>query len=442
MSGPDLVLFNPLETPAFLDATVFLAGADLRAFGVTHVYVTPELEDGLDRQARAALANRERFRLLFEHSDASGRSRRVYEARPSTRDEPPAAGSFRRLAELAAEAPAVTVAGFIPASLRQTLALAFPPDTPVFGHATYVPRTSVRPEFKPLTAALAPGLLILTDAYVPTTLALDRADALWRGHGLRAYAAVGSGWSPTWRPEPGPSPLPDRVAAGCEASSLGVELRFIGDPGDALLIGSRELAMTGVPQSVRVPADRWADVEVGWRGAGVTPFVQLRPAGPAASVSERMRPASATAGLAFDGSVTDDGTGVINFWYRNPVGIPFGSGTEFRLYRVGGAGLIEAASPADSAAWWAAPFVLASDLETGRFEFDAATGELSGVTPGVRREPLEDGAYVLAFTVVDAGGPGGDLRFHRVVPVLQVQLSDGAASYRSLSGIVEIGENA
>ncbi len=441
MSGPGLVLFNPLETPAFLDATEFLAGADLRALGVTHVYVTPKLEDGLDRRARAALTNGERFRLLFEQSDAAGRGWRVYEARPSARDEPPAASSFQRLADVAAEVPAVTVAGTPSASLRQTLVLAFPEDTPVFGPATYVPRTSVRAEYKPLTPVLAPGLLIVADTYVPTTLGLDRADARWRGHGLRAYATA-AGWSPTWRPEPGPSPVPDGIAAGCEDSSPGVELRFIGDPGDALLVGSREISLSGVPQSVRVAADRCADVEVGWRGAGVTPFVQIRPAGPAASVAELARPASASAGLGFDGGVTDDGTAVINLWYRNPDRILFGSGTEFRLYRTSGAGLIDAASPAVSAAWWDAPFVLASDLETGRFEFVAATGELIGVGSGVRRGPFEDGVYVLAFTVVDAGGPGGDLRFHRVVPVLNVQMSDGVPSYRPLSGIVEIGEGA
>ena len=171
---------------------------------------------------------------------------------------------------------------------------------------------------------------------------------------------------------------------------------------------------------------------VSWEGSDVPPFVQVRP-----QPSDTRLPVPVSAGLAFDGGVSD-GIGVFHVWYRNPDGTPVGGGSEVRLYSAREDGLIDAASPAQSVAWWLGPIELSKARFTDRFEFDATRLTLNGESPLELSRSLVDGGYVLTLNVSQRTEDTQKLHFRRVIPVLQIVIQDGKPAYRPLSGIVGI----
>ena len=204
---------------------------------------------------------------------------------------------------------------------------------------------------------------------------------------------------------------------------------MVGEPGDSLLAGDRKLRLSGLPQTLLLSSTSCDTLPVAWRGSDVPPFVQVR-----ARRSDTRLPMPASAGLAFDGGVSD-GIGVFHVWYRNPSETPVPGGSELRLYRAREDGLIDATSPTQSVAWWLGPIELSKALFTDRFEFDAAKLQLNGEHPLEPHEPLDDGGYVLTLNVSQRSDDTQKLHFRRVIPVLQVTLQHGRPTYRPLSGI-------
>jgi hypothetical protein len=432
MSGNDLGLFNPLDTPVYMDAITFLSQDDLDTLKPSHLYTTPDLIERLDQTALDALNDPSQFRLLTEQRSLSGRALRVYELQPSAGVTTTHAASFRQLAALASQTSAVTVAGFLSEPQRQTLLLNLGPNQIVFGPPTYIPRTSALFAYTPIDH-IRPGLIVLHDAHVPIAFGLNREDAIWRGSGMRAYIVNTDVWSPTWRPVPESRPPPPSIISNCDPATTNVAIRFIGEPGDILTVAKQTSPLTGVAQVTQIANSRCADIRFAWSGTGISPFVQIR-----ANSSRYTIKDSATAGLAFDGGLTEQ-TAVIHIWYRNPEYLPSEAGTELRLYPANVAGILASSGPADSAVWWLGPIDLSAERFTDRLEFDAATLELTGVQPGVQSKQISDGHYILALTVSELVDSTGDQEFLRVIPLIQVRLREGIISYRPLSGIVAIG---
>ena len=432
MSGNNLGLFNPLNTPVYMDAITFLAQDDLDTLKPSHLYTTPDLIERLDQTALAALNDPYQFRLLTEQRSLSGQALRVYEIQPSAGVTTTHPASFRQLAALANQTAAVTVAGFLSQPQRQSLLLNLGPNQRVFGPPTYLPRTSARFAYTPIDH-IRPGLVVLHDAHVPIAFGLDREDAIWRGSGMRAYIVNTDVWSPTWRPGPESQPLPPTIISNCDPATTNVAIRFIGEPGDILTVATQPSRLTGLAQVTHIANNRCADIRFAWSGTEISPFVQIRSNSSIYTIKD-----PATAGLAFDGGLTEQ-TVVIHIWYRNPASLPSEAGTELRLYPANVAGILASAGPADSAVWWLGPIDLSAERFTDRLEFDAATLELTGVQPGVQSKQISDGHYVLALTVTELDVSTGKQEFLRVIPLLQVRLKDDTVSYHPLSGIVAIG---
>ena len=431
-SGRHLALFNPLPTPVHLDALRFLSRIDLETLDATHVYVTPSLLEELDERARADLDDPKQFRLLASQVSASGEPLLVYEAQPGAGRDTPSPASFRQLAALGRQAPARAVSGFPSFPQRQTVLLTFAPEYDVVGPDTYMPRTNIRAQYLLPGPSIEPGLVILHETHVPLALGQSLDDAVWQGHGLRAYSTGNSAWSRTWRPGTELQNPPGDIAERYSLGDAGCELQVVGEPGDSLLAGDRELRLSGLPQTLLLSSTSCDTLPVAWRGSDVPPFVQVR-----ARRSDTRLPVPASAGLAFDGGVSD-GIGVFHVWYRNPSETPVPGGSELRLYRARKDGLIDATSPTQSVAWWLGPIELSKALFTDRFEFDAAKLQLNGEPPLEPHGPLDDGGYVLTLNVSQRSDDTQHLSFRRVIPVLQVTLQHGRPTYRPLSGIVSV----
>ena len=431
-SGRRLALFNPLPTPLHLDALKFLTRVDLEELEVTHLYLTPALLSRLDAQARAALDDPRQFRLLTSQVSASGDPLTIYEIQPGAGREAPDPASFRHLAALGRQAPTRTVSGFPTFPQRQTVLLTFAPEHEIAGPDTYMPRTNIRASYQEPGSSIQPGLVILHAAHVPLALGQGLDDAIWQGHDLRAYSTVDDAWSRTWRPGPEPQPPPGDIAEHHSRADAGCEVQVIGEPGDVLVVGDRELGLTGLPQTMLISSLSCDALLVTWQGSDVPPFVQVRP-----RRSDTRLTVPASAGLAFDGGVSE-GIGVFHVWYRNPHETPVAGGTELRLYRARADGLIDASSPTQSVAWWLGPIELSKARFTDRFEFDAASLKLNGIAPLEQSSPLVNGAYVLTLNVAERFEDNRKLRARRVIPILQVTLQDGRPTYQPLSGIVGV----
>ncbi len=431
-SGRGLALFNPLPTPVHLDALRFLSRIDLEALDATHIYVTPSLLGQLDAQARADLDDPKQFRLLASHVSASGEPLLVYAVQPGAGREQPSPASFRQLAALGHQAPARTLSGFPSFPQRQTVLLTFAPEYDVEGPDTYMPRTNIRARYEASGSRIKPGLVILHETHVPLALGQGLDDAVWQGHELRAYSTEAGAWSRTWRAGTEPQPPPGDIAERHGLRDAGCELLVIGEPGDSLTVGDRALRLSGLPQTMSFSSLRCDTLSVAWGGGDVPPFVQVR-----ARRSDARLPVAASAGLAFDGGVSN-GIGVFHVWYRNPDETPVAGGSELRLYRVRADGLIDATSPTQSVAWWLGPIELSKARFTDRFEFDAAKLMLNGELPLELSSPLVDGGYVLTLNVSQRSEDTQTLHYRRVIPVMQVTLQNGRPTYRPLSGIVGV----
>lgn len=431
-SGERLALFNPLPTPLHLDALTFLARVDLEQLDATHLYVTPDLLAGMSDEARLALDDAAQFRLLASELSATGEPLRVYEVQPGAGSETPSASSFRQLAAIGRNATSVGVGGLLSFPQRQTLLLTFAPGQAVIGPYTYLPRTNVFARYQTRVSQRRPDLLILHHTHVPIPIGKGPDDAIWEGHGLRAYSTVDRAWSQTWRPQIDPQPPPMDIAAGDDSAVDGCEVRVLGEPGDLLLFGDREIQLRGSPQKAQTDSGACESLEFAWSGGEVPPFIQVRP-GPAGHTPAEPAPA----GLAFDGGVSD-GIGVFHVWYRNTEGHRVPGGTEVRLYAAGPDGLIEASSPTQSVARWLGLIELAKERFTDRFEFNARSLRLNGQAPIEQTGTVVDGTYVLTLNIAEEFDDDRGLQVRRVIPVMQVTIVDGRPTYIPLSGIVGV----
>ena len=429
-SGSRLALFNPILTPLYLDALTSLARVDLEELNATHLYATPSLRMSMDAETRAALDDPEQFRLLTSQVSASGAPLEVYALEPGAGRESPSASSYRKLAELGRATESAAVGGFLTFSQRQTLLLTFAPDQQVTGRDTYLPRTNIQAVYQTPEPSGRPGLLILHNTQEPVAIGKRFEEAVWHGHGLRAYSTTDGAWSPTWRPQREPNPPPSDITAGLSRPAASCQLLLLGEPGDLVTVGDTEVRLTGTPQQARADGTSCKDVQVAWSGGDVPPFVQIR-----SSPSGSNSMATWSAGLAFDGGVSG-GIGVFHLWYRNPHETPVAGGTELRLYRAGRNGLIEATSPAQSIAWWLGPIELPKPQLTKRFEFDAARLTLNGLPPLEQSSPMVNGSYVLTLHISERADDNAQPRVRRVIPLVQVNVQEGRATYRPLSGIV------
>jgi len=431
-SGERLALFNPLPTPLHLDALTFLARVDLEELDATHVYVTPDVFARMSSEARQALDDAEQFRLLASEPSASGEPLRVYAIQPGAGGASPSAAGYRQLAAIGRTAASAGVGGFLSFPQRQRLLLTFAPDQAVIGPYTYVPRTNVLARYETRVPDRRPELLILHETHVPTPVGLAIDDAIWHGHGLRAYSTVDGVWSQTWRPHAEPQTPPNDSSVELGGADAGCELRVLGEPGARVLIGDRELRLTGSPQTTGTDARPCGTLELAWTGSDVPPFIQVRP-----GRAERATAAPSTAGLAFDGGVSG-GIGVFHVWYRNSEGHPIPGGTEVRLYAAGPDGLIEASSPTQSVARWLGLIELAKERFTDRFEFNARSLRLNGKAPIEQTGTVVDGNYVLTLNIAEEFDDNRGLQIRQVIPVMQVTIVDGRPSYVPMSGIVGV----
>ena len=427
-----LALFNPLLTPLYMDALRFLARQDLQDLNATHLYVTPDLLNNLDSETRTALEDPRQFRLLHSPLSTGGARLAIYEIQPDAGRESPSPSSFRRLEALGRQASVRAVGGFLSFADRQTLLLTFAPKQDVVGPSTYLPRTNVHATYRAPGPDEQPGLMVLDETHVPLAVGKSFDDAIWHGHGLRAYSTVDGVWSRTWRPQPDWQLPPSDIVEDFSGADASCDARVIGEPDDLVSFGEKGIRLTGLPQTVRIGSARCDTLQVAWDGGDVPPFIQLRSthaAGPAA--------ASDSAGLAFDGGVSD-GIGVFHLWYRNPNHLPVPGGSELRLYPAGQFGLIEASSPTQSIARWLGLIELSKERFTDRFEFDAAALRLNGAEPIEKTGDVVDGDYVLTLNIAEEFEDDRGLSVRRVIPVLQVTVLNGRPTYRPLSGIVGV----
>ena len=58
-----------------------------------------------------------------------------------------------------------------------------------------MPRTSIGASYETPGPRIEPGLVILHGTHVPLALGQGLDDAIWQGHGLRAYSTVTGAWS-------------------------------------------------------------------------------------------------------------------------------------------------------------------------------------------------------------------------------------------------------
>ena len=92
------------------------------------------------------------------------------------------------------------------------------------------------------------GVVALLDHVEPTVLGLTRDDAIWAGYGMRVYD-LSAAWSPVWRVGPDFAELPASLLQTCESSVDGqLDLRLLGEPGDAITAGPGDAELSGAPQ--------------------------------------------------------------------------------------------------------------------------------------------------------------------------------------------------
>ena len=250
---------------------------------------------------------------------------------------------------------------------------------------------------------------------------------------MRVYD-LSAAWSPVWRIGPDFAELPASLLQTCESSVDGqLDLRLLGEPGNAVTAGPVDAELSGAPQVANL-AVRDCQKLAFAAHAVVAPFAQLRPSFPAPDHASQPK----VAGLGFDGG-TDGDVAIVNLWYRNPHRLPITSGTEFRLYRAGRAGVVPVETdPRESVWWWSAPLTLAVDTQMARIEFDPQRLTING-DPGVRTSDIVPGrSYLLALNVSRFNPESASLWIQQVIPLVRIKMHDAGTSSEVLSGIVSI----
>ena len=437
VSGRDVQRLSSIITPVYEDALRFLHHADLAEMGVTHLHLTDAFEAALAPSARRLLDDPEHFRLLADRRSSSGLRHRVFEVQPGAGTVHVAPSSYRHLRELAPPNVPISLAGSLSLYQRRMVFHALidhddlrTPERTEFDRATRVPHVET------VTDVPDRGIGVLPDFLEPTAgLGQSRGDAIWTGYGMRAYDLSTSAWSPVWRISQNPAGLPDDSRHACEsAAHQQFELRVLGEPGTTMTVGLTDVELTGVPQDVQLSVPD-CDALALVAHAGVAPFAQIRPHHPAARVERE----SNVAGLGFDGGV-DGGRAIVNLWYRNPLGLPFITGTELRLYEARPGGMTPREyHPENSLRWWSGPLVLAPDAQLARIEFDARRLEIDGTAGGATPARLVPGtAYLLALTVAGKDPRSGYAEVQHVVPLARVVLHDEGVTYDVFGGIVAV----
>ena len=210
---------------------------------------------------------------------------------------------------------------------------------------------------------------------------------------------------------------------------------MLGEPGTTMTVGLTDVELTGVPQDVQLSVPD-CDALALVAHAGVAPFAQIRPHHPAARVEREPN----VAGLGFDGGV-DGGRAIVNLWYRNPLGLPFNTGTELRLYEARPGGMtLSRVSPGQTHSYGGAVRSSWPRMHSStRIEFDAWRLEIDGKAGGGTTARLVPGtAYLLALTVAGKDPRSGYAEVQHVVPLARVVLHDEGVTYDVFSGIVAV----
>ena len=429
-------------TWVYEDALRFLHRDDLAEMGITHLHVTDALAANLEPSAKRLLDDPGQFNLLVDMHTPSGMRHRVFEVLPGAGTTEVAPSSYRALRQLVPPKASVSVLAGLMHAQRMIVMSAFADHESLqssiplrFERATRIPQVDM------LADPPDRGVVILPEPLEPTALGLGRDVPVWVGHGARAYD-LGAAWSPVGRIGPARSALPGPLQAVCASADGQVDLHLLGEPGTKVTAGSSELILTGLPQVVQLAVLDCGALTLS-ADSGVAPFAQIRPHH-TGTPAERDAP---IAGLGFDGGV-DGERAIINLWYRNPHGISFTTGTEFRLYEASplGVGLRPDTSTNQRTAslrWWPGPVALQSPEQIARIEFDARRLEINGDSGGGAVDSLTPGqTYLLALTVAGTDTRYGLVEIQHIVPLARVVVGETGVNYEVLTGIVTIEHHA
>ena len=424
------------NTWVYEDALRFLHRDDLADMGITHVHVTESQAAMLDPSAKRLLDDPGHFRLLADIH--SGTRHRVYAVLPGAGMTDAMPTSYRLLRQSVGRDSPIATLGLLTPEQRWMVFSGFAdherllsPVTLRFERATRIPPVET-PAGRP-----ASGVAILLEPLEPTALGVSRDESLWTGHGMRAYD-LAAAWSPVWRIGRDPAALPGPARSVCEAAADGqVDLHLLGEPGTRVTAGPAELTLTGLPQIVQLTVPDCGGLTLS-ADATVPPFAQIR-AHYSGGPVDRGAP---IAGLGFDGGV-DGGRAVVGLWYRNPHGVPFVTGTEFRVYESSPLGVgLHPDNPytlTASIRWWPRPIALHPPEQTARIEFDARRLEINGDPGAGSATSLTPGrTYLLALNIAGVNPRDGDLEIQHIVPLVRVVVGETGVAYEVLSGIVTI----
>ena len=435
-----MFLFGYTTWP-YEDALRFLNRDDLADLGVTHLHLTDAMAANLDPAARRLLDDPAQFRLLYESAAGSGARHRVFEVVRGAGTPRVAASSYRTLRSRVPPNAPVTTLGSLSHGQQLIVMSAFAERD---GLQSSIPLRFERASRVPQVATLSDrpdrGVVVLREPLEPTALGVARDEAMWSGHGMRAYDLAAT-WSPPWRIGPSRAGLTGPQRAVCESADGAVDLRLLGEPGTSVTTGVTDVTLTGRPQVVPLTVPDCGALALS-ADAAIAPFVQIRPR----HLGELADSDAPVAGLGFDGGV-DSERAVVNFWYRNPEHIGFTTGTEFRLYEASALGVdLQPDNPNPRTAslrWWPGPVALPAPEQIARIEFDARRLEINGDSGGGAASSLTPGqTYLLTLNVVGTDSRYGLVEVQHIVPLARVVVGETGVAYEVLSGILAIEHHA
>ncbi|MCY4108330.1 MAG: hypothetical protein OXG11_04785, partial [Chloroflexi bacterium] len=437
--GSRLRVLPPILTPVYEDALRFLNRYDMAEMGITHLHVTDALEESLSPPARGLLKDPMHFRPIVDMRSVSGTRHRIFKLMPGAGAEDTMPASYRRLREIVRSNVPVSLVGTLSLYERRMVLFTLvdhddlrAPATP---RPTFVDRATRIPSFRQVSEIPDEGIIVLPQFLEPgITLGLSPGDAIWAGYGMRAYRVPQATWSPVWRIGQETAGLPDDLTYACKwRENQQISLRVLGEPEDKIMLDSNEIELTGVPQVVRLPARECNELEFAAR-ASIAPFAQIR-----ATDTAGREQNSNSAGLGFDGG-RDGDRAVVNLWYRNPLGLPFAAGTEFRLYQTDSTGMYPRdPRSAPHLQRWTSSLILAPDTQMARVEFHAMRLEVNGESGRDDVSQLIPGAtYLLTLNIAGAVPTRGYVEIQQIVPLVRFVFDHQGVSYEVFSGIVDI----
>ncbi len=435
-STKDVAVYDNVLTHTYLDALRYLGRESLEALGVTHLHFTSDVTKAMHPEGLQALNRGDHFRLLYQTTDAVGKTHHIYEVMPKAGQPLVPSNSYAQFRSLAREAGSVLLTNAISEPQRLVLLLSMDKSVDVYGPpTTFLARSSVRPVIKPWNAEVVPSMVVLPEWAIPTSMGLYADDAVWSGYGLKAYLADRR-WSVVNRANPTVHRLSVSGQETCVLDAPPRQLRVLGEPGSTLVISSPNLddslvRLRGALQVVELAGDECVDVRLMEKDGVVAPFVQARKKW--SNGSSDHVPSS---GLGFDGG-TDGHEAVINYWYRNPGGVPFTVGTELRLYRADVTAIGPAVDdPIQSIAWWPGPIILSVETQMGAMRFDGQRLAVDGVVSNSSTAPLPDGRYLLALTLAGIPEDSDSQKVWQIIPLLFFSNEKGQVHYTPLSGVI------